>query len=138
MRNIRDSNYIKIQKYNQINPSETYSSSNPPGLFLIGGNYTIENDYSSLGSFPVKVSPLADITNNNLYRLCLDWESRYVHECSWNKETYFYKYITISEVTEENGNVIDNAFKVKSKVTWYKRWYHEFEVNTIIADWKRL
>jgi hypothetical protein len=27
---------------------------------------------------------------------------------------------------------------LKSKVIWYIRWYHEFEVNSIIADWKRL
>ena len=136
MRNIRDSNYVKIQRYNQINPSIPYDSINQPDLFVIGNTYTIENDYSST-NFPISVRL---ITGTDTFELCLDSLNRYVHECSvssWNKQTNFFKYITISEV-KEGANVINNTFRVTSKVIWYKRWKHEFEVDMIIADWKRL
>ena len=137
VRNIRDSNYIKIQKYNQINPADTYIWWSSPDIFTIGNNYTIENDYSSTASFPIKVQ---QIWATDSYDLCLDSFNKYVYDCttsSWNKKTSFSKYITISEVKEWN-TVINNTFKVTSKVIWYKRWKHEFEVDMIVADWKRL
>ncbi len=139
VRNIRDSNYVKIQKYNQINPSEAYDPTDPPGLFLEGSHYVIENNYSSTASFPIEVTSIWDISDKTQYELCLDSLNRYVHDCNlWNKETRFYSYISISAVIDDDGVVIDKAFKVTSKVSWYKRWYHEFEVVSIIADWKRL
>jgi hypothetical protein len=71
------------------------------------------------------------------YKLYLDEKQRYTFEAIDNKNTYFYKYITTQKVEDING-VIENALKVTSKVIWYQRGYHEFELNTIIADWKRL
>ena len=71
------------------------------------------------------------------YKLFLDSENRYVFEESWNKKTYFYKYLKIDKVEDSNW-IITDALKIKSKVIWYKKWYHEFELNTIISDWKRL
>jgi hypothetical protein len=78
--------------------------------------------------------------NNKMqnYRLCLDGENRYTYDCltNWNKKTNFYRYIKLEKV-EDDSRIISNAFKLKSKVIWYKKWYHEFEINTIIADFKR-
>ena len=136
MRNIRDSNYVKIQRYNQINPWVTYDPTDPPDTFIMGSSYLIENNYSS-SDFPISVRKFSDDT----HELCLDPENRYVHDCwllSWNKQTNFFKFITISEAIDSANLRINNAFKVTSTVIWYKRWKHEFEVDMIIADWKRL
>lgn len=148
IRNIRDSNYKKIQKYNQINPwSSDYNN-----LFEIGKKYKIENNYSITANFPIAVT---DITtwfeewqtklkgsSMNSYNLCLDSLNRYTYNCeTGSQRTKFYKYIDIEKVkymenwTEKQ---IDNAFIVNSKVIWYSKWYHEFEVKSIIADFKRL
>jgi Tfp pilus assembly protein PilV len=148
IRNIRDSNYKKIQKYNQINPwSSDYNN-----LFEIGKKYKIENNYSITANFPITVT---DITtwfeewqtklkgsSMNSYNLCLDSLNRYTYNCeTGSQRTKFYKYIDIEKVkymenwTEKQ---IDNAFIVNSKVIWYSKWYHEFEVKSIIADFKRL
>ena len=155
-RNIRDSNYVKIQKYNQRNPNDTnfnklnIAHSDYDSNFLIStwSYYKIENNFNVTASFPISIEPI----NNFLewvwnlkrpemksYNLCLDSEKRYVYDCItlWNKETKFFKYIYVSEAKDING-VIKNAIKVKSKVIWYIKWYHEFEINTIIADFKRL
>jgi hypothetical protein len=52
VRNIRDSNYKKIQKYNQINPG----SSDYDNVFETGKKYKIENIYySTTASFPIQV-----------------------------------------------------------------------------------
>jgi hypothetical protein len=76
------------------------------------------------------------------YKLCLDYNNRYVYNCNnWNKETYFYKYIKLEELKYLSWSVettINNAYKVISKVIWYKKWYHEFEIKTIVTDWGKL
>lgn len=143
-RNIRDSNYQKIQKYNQINPPNT----NYSNVFLTWSYYKIENNYSQTATFPISVQDISwfvewkdkiglGLMDN--YKLCLDNESRYTYDCGtiWNTNTFFYKYLKIDEVKDINW-IIENALKLKSKIIWYKKWYHEFELNTIITDWKRL
>ncbi|MBT3727134.1 hypothetical protein HOG21_05680 [bacterium] len=51
MRNIRDSNYKQIKKYNLINPLSTDYNNK----FDIDKKYKIENNYSTLANFPIKV-----------------------------------------------------------------------------------
>lgn len=147
IRNIRDSNYQKIQKYNQINPwiSDYFN------IFEYDKNYIIENNYSTTSNFPIKVEEIIDFWEWELelnwkmlsYRLCIDTENRYVY-CSWlNTEikTRFYKYINIKKVEYMESWIvknIDDSFLVTSKIIWFKNWYHEFEVKSVIADWKRL
>ncbi len=148
VRNIRDSNYKKIQKYNQINPwSIDYNA-----VFETEKKYKIENNYENSATFPIE---LIDITtwfeewqdflnwaSMSSYKLCLDSENRYTYDCTWlNIPTKFYKFISIDEVeysVEWETKKIEKAFKVTSKVIWYIKWYHEFEVKSVIADWKRL
>jgi hypothetical protein len=77
------------------------------------------------------------------YILCIDTLNRYTYDCSnsANTKTRFYKYISLEKVKyKEWGSekTIDNAYVVKSKVIWYIKWYHEFELKSIVADWKRL
>lgn len=142
-RNIRDSNYTKIKKYNQINPSNTTYTN----VFSTWSYYKIENDYIS-PAFPIKVEKINNFEewidkiswiNMKNYKLCLDSNNRYTYNCTttWNVETFFYRYLKVDEVKSASW-VINNALKLKSKVIWYKKWYNEFELNTIITDWKRL
>lgn len=148
VRNIRDSNYQRIQIYNQISPStQEYDR-----VFEVWKKYKIENDYSSSGVFPIKVTDISlgfeewqdKLTSSSMksYSLCLNSLNRYTYDCWWNsKKTQFYKYISIEPVKYIDWWVektINNSFIVKSKVIWYAKWYHEFEVKWVIADWKRL
>lgn len=149
VRNIRDSNYKVLKPYNLKNPS--WNSFTSWDKFEFNKKYKIENDYSNIASFPIKVDEINDfwewISEINWkmrdYRLCLDSKNRYTYDCttSWNKKTEFYKYISVEKVEFSSGwlvQTIDNSFLLKSKVIWYKWWYHQFEVKSVIADWKRL
>lgn len=149
IRNYRDSNYSKFQKYNQINPPiADYSN-----VFLTWSYYKIENDYSSAAAFSIKLEWISDfwdweseVTWKMLaYKLCIDWENRYTYDCldiSWNIKTNFFKYIFIDDVKYSSWwwavEVIDNAIKVTSKVIRYHRGYHEFETSIILTDFNRL
>ena len=149
VRNIRDSNYSVLKPYNLLNPNSTsYLNTDK---FEEGSYYKIENDYSNLSTFPIKINKISDFwegkdkLNNKMrnYKLCLDLNNRYTYDCisSWNKETFFYKYISINPVQFNSWwivETIDNSFLINSKVIWYKKWYHEFEVKSILTDWKRL
>jgi hypothetical protein len=148
VRNIRDSNYKKIQVYNQLNPSLNYNTSNEKFDFYT--YYKIENNFSTTTpTFPVNIIKIDDfwewetVINWKMqdYRLCLNSDNLYTHDCSWdNEKTYFYKYIKIDKVSYKDGvgiKNIEDAFKVTSKVIWYFRWYHEFEVTSIFTDFKR-
>jgi hypothetical protein len=48
------------------------------------------------------------------------------------EETPFYKYIYIDRT------LWNDQLKITSKVIWKSKWTHEFEVKTILADWKQL
>lgn len=147
VRNIRDSNYEKIQAYNQINPNlEDYDK-----LFEPEQYYKIENDFSPEASFPISVEKISDFEewetylnlemknyqlciNDNLYAFCDNLDD------DEGKKTQFYKYIRIEKVEYMEGaetKEIEKAFKVRSKVIWYKKWYHEFELISIFTDFKR-
>ena len=149
VRNIRDSNYKKIQKYNQINPSGTDFWN----IFEYWNKYIIENDYSTTWIFPIKVNDITswfeewetklNSAGMQSYVLCIDEQNRYTHDCANpnNIKTKFYKYISIEKVEYTDAGTtreISDSFLLKSKVIWNFRWYHEFEVKSIVADWKRL
>ena len=149
IRNIRDSNYKKIQNYNQINPSGT----DYWVVFEFNKKYKIENNYSTTARFPIELTDITSwfeewegklnwVSMRN-YNLCIDTNNRYSYDCSnpHNIKTQFYKYISIEKVKYNDSwalKEIDDSFLLKSKVIWYKKGYHEFEVKSIIADWKRL
>lgn len=143
IRNIRDSNYINLHKWNQLNPREDTDYSLD---FDAWEYYKIENNF--LNSWPlVKINELIDFwewkTEINWkmlsYKLCLDSEDRYTHDCTtlWNKKTHFYRYLKIEEVKNSTW-VITDALQIISKVIWVEKWYHELEIKTILTDWKRL
>lgn len=145
VRNIRDSNYKKIQIYNQINPN----SNDHTQIFETWTYYKIENDLNSTTWFPVKVSKILDFwewvseLNGKMlnYNLCLNSDNVYTFECSSpNIKTFFYRYIKIDKIQYNDTTwtkTIDEWFKVTSKVIWYMKWYHEFEIINIFTDYKR-
>ncbi len=148
-RNIRDSNYNEIKKYNQINPS----SNNYDNVFEFWKKYKIENNYSDSSTFPISVIDITswfeewknklDSSSMQSYILCLDSLNRYTYDCSdpGSKKTKFYKYISLEKVQYKDWwdiKDITEAYLLKSKVIWYIKWYHEFELKAVIADWKRL
>jgi hypothetical protein len=59
IKNIRDTNYVTIHKWNQINPNGT-DYKNPLSFFQTGSHYTIENDFRPLASFPIRVKKISD------------------------------------------------------------------------------
>lgn len=145
VRNIRDSNYKKVQVYNQLNPS----TSNHLNIFELWKYYKIENDISYSNWFSVKINEITDfwewVSELNWkmlnYELCLNNDNLYVHDCSLsNKKTIFFKYIKIDPIQYNDLSwlkTIDDWFKVTSKVIWYMKWYHEFEIVSIFTDYKR-
>ena len=140
IRNIRDSNYKKIQIYNQINPA----TDNHSNLFETGTYYKVENNFSDTADFPIKVEKInvfwewVDELNwkMNDYKLNYSWWIYSYY--SW-EPTHFYKYIKVDDITYSSWwttYVIDKWFKVTSKVIWYDRWYHEYEVKSLFTDFK--
>lgn len=149
VKNIRDSDYENIKKYNQINPSDD----NYDNVFQFWSKYKIENDYSNAATFPIKVTDITtwfeegeDKLNSlsmNSYMLCLDENNRYTYDCSntANKKTRFYRYISFEKLQYKEWidvKEITDSYLLKSKVIWYIRWYHEYELKSVISDWKRL
>jgi hypothetical protein len=75
----------------------------------------------------------------NDYRLYRTPEGLYTYDDTGNQATHFYRYLTIEAVEYGNPTVtVPESFKVTSKVIWYKRGYHEFELSTVVADWRRI
>jgi hypothetical protein len=71
------------------------------------------------------------------FRLYLNTKNQYTYTKIWNKKTIFYRYLKIEKLKNWDWSIIPNTMKVKSKVIWYYKWYHEFEMNTILADFNR-
>ena len=150
IRNIRDSNYNSYHKWNQLWPHLDYNDSS--NFFSLGSYYKVENDFSATAVFPIKIEDISlwfdegedkILSDMQPYRLCIDTKNRYTHDCSTpaNTKTNFYRYIEIEELKYKDwwvSVIVDKSFKLKSKVIWIDRLYHEFELNTIITDWKRL
>ena len=137
IRNIRDTNYKKFQKWNMLRPNST----NYNTVFKADKFYKIENDFSSSAKFHIKSEETtkSDIFNN-IYRLCLNSNNRYIY-CNLDnslKKTPFYKYIEIKQLKDSNWTVIKDSLKINSKVYWKQKWTHKIEIPTILADYKRL
>ena len=144
IRNIRDTNYKKFQKWNMLRPWWT----NYNTVFKEWNFYKFENCFEWSCQFHIKsstwsiVSDIEEtIKNNNFkkYRLCLE-NNKYVY-CEDNSSTNFtpfYKYIEIKKLKDWAWNIIKNSFKINSKVYWNIKWIHKVEIPTILADYKRL
>lgn len=148
IKNVRDTNWIKSLNWDNI---DRYLTTTWTWNLSETWFYIIENDYEKPQN-PIKITKLstfdwskakviAEILNNNV-RLCLDSLWRYLHcmGSTWAAKTSFYSFIKteplITQSWAENITVTW-ALKIESIVTNTERWYHEFEINTIITDWKK-
>ncbi len=153
IRNIRDTNYSKFQRWNVLQPQNTNTTDyNKVFTGSTANLYKIENDFSSTADFHIKFKTWSYFSNNDFenkvktldpsiddYRLCLDSGS-YVY-CEWTtglKETRFYKYIEIQQLKDWTWVDIEDSFKINSVVYWNIKWVHKVEIATILADYKRL
>ncbi|MDD3301949.1 MAG: prepilin-type N-terminal cleavage/methylation domain-containing protein [Candidatus Gracilibacteria bacterium] len=151
LKNLRDSNYENLHKWNLINPNIDNNfdlSSN----YITNGYYKIWLDYNSLyPDFSVKLEKInnfkegASFLTSNMrdYELCNDLSGKYTYDCSGgNKRTKIFRYLNIEPLSyiDSSGNnvIIANSYKVTSKVIWYIRGYHEINLTTVLSDYKKL
>lgn len=141
IRNVRDTNYETLHPWNLKNPYNSVTD-----IFEVWKYYKIENNFS--GGFSVLIDEIVDfwewvseITGKMQdYRLYITSDGLYTYNSVWNTPTYFYRYTKIEPVTYTDGATVQipNAMKVTSTVIWYKRWYHQIHIETILTDWRRI
>lgn len=144
MRNIRDTNYKNLKVYNQQDPAADFNL-DETSLFQVWKFYTLENNLSS-GNIDVETieSPvwkeISEIfwSNRAFGRLCFDDKNRYVYCSGWWDTSSFLRYIEVTQVQDEWWALIEDALLITSRVSWYQRGYHEYEVRTILTDWRRI
>jgi len=147
LRNIRDYNYESYHNYDWIpNITNDYTKK-----FTIWKYYKIENDFFS-SEYPFEINDSwnqifsgdskQDFLDWKLddYNLCIKKDTNiYSHSCnSYDQKIKMYRYLYLEELKDESWAIIADAIKVKSKVIWYSKWYHEFEINTVLTDFNRL
>jgi len=142
-KNIRDTNYKKLNVWNKVNPYTDFQIDNE--VFELGKYYTLENNFWNSDS-SIDVGEITwfkqwedELLSMKKYQLCLDENEVYTYDCdSNNTQTVYYRYLYLEELRDEDNTVITDAVKVTSKVIWTKRGYHEFYIDTIITDWRRI
>lgn len=146
VRNIRDYNYETYHKYNWIpNSWNNYDSDN---YFQTWTYYKVENDFSnpnypfildkswnqSFSSDPKQDFKDWDFDN---YKLYLNSDNKYTYKSFWTDNTIFYRFIYFDDLLDDSWNPIPDTMKLRSKVIWNSKWYHEFEIDTVLADFNR-
>lgn len=147
--NLRDSNYANLHDWDLLNPNledDFESNKIQTGIY-----YKIEIDNNTVyPNFSVKLTKIDNFKEwkNYIegemqnYELCLDLEKRYTYYCVWNRKSKFFRYIKFEDLKYKdslwNERIVTWAYKVISKVIWYKKWYHEINLTTILADYKKL
>lgn len=130
IRNIRDTNYETVRSWDNI-PGISQSLTDFNEKYL-----KVENDdqnwyiLTQIDNFNEWQTVINWVMQN--YRLCL-YDNVYTYDCTSSDaiSTPFYRYLKI----ESRWN---DRLLLSSKVIWYSRGYHEFEVQTLITDWRRL
>ena len=143
IRNIRDNNYANFRKWNYIPNSWPNKYDN---IFNTGTYYKVENDYTDANyPFNIKDDWNQIFTNNSKqdfkdgkyedYKLYLDPYNHYTYN-TWTW-TIFYRYLHIEDLKDSSWSTIPETIKLTSKVIWYQKWYHDFEIKTILANFNR-
>lgn len=151
IKNLRDSNYSNLHNWNTINPNLTGDFDLERNMIQTWTYYKVELDYETIfPDFSVILEKIDDFKewktyiNNKMkdYELCLDMNKKYTYKCEWNTRSKFFRYIKFEDLKYKdelwNEIVIKDSYKVISKVIWYKKWYHEIDLTTILANHQRL
>jgi len=136
VRNLRDSNYNNFYPWNFYYTWTIYEQSfNLEDNYFSTWFYIIENFYNN---YNIKMQKISNIEDKEKYRLCLDTSNRYVY-CDWSSliKTNFFSYIEISYYMSWSLKVED-TYKISSNVIFNSKWKHEFKIDTILTDFKRL
>ncbi len=156
IKNARNTNVRSFVEWSKIRTEWVASSS------LVGGTYTVENDFSSTwvlydAVWNIDQSPIymkdktigfpADLEwRYNAARLYLDTHDRFTHRVT-STGTSYASYVMVSPL------IIDNAgTNIEPKTpTWKNQWYildarvitklrsgyREYDLKTVITDWKK-
>ncbi|EKE26319.1 MAG: hypothetical protein ACD_4C00337G0007 [uncultured bacterium (gcode 4)] len=145
VKNIRDTNWLRNNNFDNL--------SDFSGSWYLGDYkyYIIENDYNI--DSPIKIKNLNssfnwtknDVLNSSELRLCIDDMWRYIHpnnpsDC--HKRTTFYSFLKVDKLITKNTItnmpiIVTWAYRIESIVINTEKWYNEFNINTIITDWKK-
>lgn len=121
VKNLRDSNWMALRSWDSLRAGVAVSTEDssfcptPANCRLTPGTYVIENDFSDVTA-PIKLHRVAaaptkadivaetNATSGTKFRLCLDVQGRYVHDCSGsNVKTPYYAYVTVAELQAEQA-----------------------------------
>lgn len=136
LRNNRDYNYYKIQKFDQMNPANLTFSNVLWDITQIK-NYKVSNNFLASASFLINIEEISvwDFSDDSNYQLCFDdTENVYIYcpPSTTLKKLPFFKYVSIEKNTDWDELLINSVVK------WKIKGEHEFELKTILADWKQL
>ncbi len=152
VKNLRDSNYSNLHNWDSINPNLSNDFDIVTNKFQTWVYYKVELDYEAIfPKFSVKLEKInafkewKEFIKDKMkdYELCTNSVKKYTYNCSiWNRKTGFYRYIKFEDLKYKNSAwndiIVKDSYKVISKVIWYKKWYHEINLTTILANHKRL
>lgn len=130
VRNIRDTNYETLYKWNHLPSGDELEADKYYKVYEnMTHNITLSEIWFVWWIFPEWKDRLWEMWE---YQICRD-DLRYVYCSDYPdaQKTVFYKYLYIEKLSEDQ-------FKLRSKVIWYQRWYHDFYIDTIITDWRRI
>lgn len=129
IRNIRDTNYSTVRNWDSLAWDNALTKYVDDHLKVENGgqNWYILTPIDNFKQWRTELSWAM-----KSYRLCLD-NSIYTYNCNWDDviPTPFYRYLKIESRWDDKLLLI-------SKVIWYSRGYHEYEIQTLITDWRRL
>ncbi len=146
---LRDTNYKKLQIWDKKDPYTLYDSDIPheDQTFNADTYYSLspwlEGKEVSIYEFP-SVPPegrekIQEMHNTSWYKICIQ-DNAYM-PCSWEsdeKKTFFFRYLYISDTAEDGSSLPEGSYRLVSKVIWKARNYHEYDISTIITDWRRI
>ncbi|MFB0965456.1 MAG: prepilin-type N-terminal cleavage/methylation domain-containing protein, partial [Patescibacteria group bacterium] len=160
VKNVRDSNWMAVRSWDSLRSGVTVTTddpsfcASPDNCRLTPGTYVVENDFLNAAS-PVRVHRVnaaptkADIVaetnaaSGTKFRLCLDAQGRYVHDCSGsNAKTPYFAYVTVSGLSADQAGgggaaSVSGALAVSAHFVSVASGYRELSMNTVITDWKR-
>ena len=136
IKNIRDTNYENLRPWNSYDVSNLSIRFENLKYYKISendsGDIQLEELWNAIPEGESELANMGDM-DSDWYRLCLnDMKYNYCSSsASSDKKTPYYSYVYFEE--EENW-----VMKLTAKVIWFARWYHDYEISTLITDWQRL
>lgn len=133
IKNIRDTNYEQLKVWNAIE-SWNLETDKYYKIFL-------KNSDADISLQEQTAWDENDISKNTAYKICWDASNAYNYcdQITWDKtKTPYYKYVYISQAKDSLNAPIEDSYIIISKVIWYSYGAHEFEIKTLLSDWRRI